>query len=285
MSKKIFITGTSTGFGKLTAITLSNAGHTVIAGMRGVNGKNEAAAKELAALPNVEVVEIDVTSDDSVNKAFEQTLAKHGTIDVLINNAGIAGYGVWESWSLDQIKNMFDVNFYGVVRTYQAVLPSMRAAKSGLIINLTSGASGHTLPFMGPYLASKFAVESITEGIQDELSQYGIENVSIQPGVYPTEMNNGVKAGLHADKAEIAAEYGEETQAAFNALGGALFGKMAQFDMNPQTIADGILELVNMEKGSRPLRFPLDAIAQGTDKEFITARADIKAKWLTAYSS
>lgn len=285
MSKTIFITGTSTGFGKLTAITLSNAGHTVIAGMRGTNGKNEAVAKELAALPNVEVVDIDVTNDESVTKAFEQTLAKHGTIDVLINNAGVAGYGVWESWTLDQIRNMFEVNFYGVIRTYQAVLPSMRKAKNGLIINLTSGASGHTLPFMGPYLASKFGVESITEGIQDELSEFGIENVSIQPGVYPTEMNNGQKSGLQADKADIIAEYGEETAAKFNALGGAFYGKMAQYDMNPQTIANGILSLVNMEKGTRPLRLPLDAIAQGTDQEFITARAEIKAKWLSAYSN
>ncbi|UUF12892.1 MULTISPECIES: SDR family oxidoreductase [Flavobacterium] len=285
MSKTIFITGTSTGFGKLTAITLSNAGHTVIAGMRGTNGKNEAVAKELAALPNVEVVDIDVTNDESVTKAFEQTLAKHGTIDVLINNAGVAGYGVWESWTLDQIRNMFEVNFYGVIRTYQAVLPSMRKAKNGLIINLTSGASGHTLPFMGPYLASKFGVESITEGIQDELSEFGIENVSIQPGVYPTEMNNGQKSGLQADKADIIAEYGEETAAKFNTLGGAFYGKMAQYDMNPQTIANGILSLVNMEKGTRPLRLPLDAIAQGTDQEFITARAEIKAKWLSAYSN
>jgi len=285
MSKTIFITGTSTGFGKLTAITLSNAGHTVIAGMRGTNGKNEAVAKELAALPNIEVVDIDVTSDESVSKAFEQIIAKHEAIDVLINNAGLAGFGLLEAYNIEQIRNLFEVNFYGVIRTYQAVLPGMRKAKNGLIINITTGASGHTLPFMVPYMASKFAVESITEGLQDELSDYGIENVSIQPGVYPTEMNNGSKAGQNAEKSEIIAEYGETATAKFNAIGGALFGKMAEYNMNPQTIADGILSLVNMEKGTRPLRLPLDAIAQGTDQEFITARADIKAKWLAAYSN
>jgi NAD(P)-dependent dehydrogenase (short-subunit alcohol dehydrogenase family) len=285
MSKKIFITGTSTGFGKLTAITLSKAGHTVVAGMRGINGKNEAVAKELNALPNIDVVEIDLTDDASVKNAFEQTLAKHGTIDVLINNAGVAGFGLLEAYSIDQIRNLFEINFYGVVRTYQAVLPGMREAKNGLIINLTSGASGHTLPFMVPYLAAKFGVESITEGLQDELSEYGIENVSIQPGVYPTEMNTGVKTGLNADKPEIVAAYGDAATEKFNAIGAALFGKMAEFKMDPQTIADGILELVNMEKGTRPLRFPLDAIAQGTDKEFINARADIKAKWLSKYTS
>jgi NAD(P)-dependent dehydrogenase (short-subunit alcohol dehydrogenase family) len=285
MSKTIFITGTSTGFGKLTAVTLAKAGNSVIAGMRGINGRNEAAAKELASLPNIEVVEIDVTSDASVKTAFESMLAKYGNIDVLINNAAVSGFGLLEAYSINQVKNMFEVNFFGVLRTYQAVLPGMRKAKNGLIINITSGASGHTLPFMIPYLASKFGVESITEGLQDELSEYGIENVSIQPGVYPTEMNNGSKAGVNADKPEIIADYGEAATQKFNAIGSALFGKMAEFKMDPQTIADGILQLVNMKKGSRPLRFPLDAIAQGTDREFIDARAAIKAKWLAKYSN
>ncbi|MDB5088329.1 MAG: short-chain dehydrogenase/reductase [Mucilaginibacter sp.] len=284
MSKIIFITGTSTGFGKLMAITLANAGHKVIAGMRGTNGKNEAVAKELAALPDITVAEIDITSDSSVNNAISQTLAEFGQIDVLVNNAAVTGFGLLEAYTINQVKQMFEVNFYGVLRTYQAVLPSMRKNKSGLIINITSGASGHTLPFMIPYLASKFGVESITEGMQDELRDYNIENVSIQPGVYPTEMNNGTKPGLNADKAEIVAEYGDAAAQKFNAMGGAMFGKMAQFDMNPQTIADGVLKLVNMQDGTRPLRFPLDAIAEGTDVEFINARASIKAKWTAKYN-
>lgn len=284
MSKTILITGTSTGFGKLMTKTLAGEGHTVIATMRGVDGKNAPAAKELSAIPNVEVVEMDITNDASVNNAISKVLARHGQIDVLVNNAAVSGFGLLEAYSLEQIRNMFDVNFYGVVRTYQAVLPSMRKHKNGLIINLTSGASGHTLPFMVPYLASKFGVESITEGMQDELSDYGIENVSIQPGVYPTEMNNGSKAGVHADKAAIAAEYGDAAVNKMNAIGAGLFGKMAEFNMDPQTIADGVLALVNMKKGTRPLRYPLDAIAQGTDVEFINARAEIKKRWVAKYS-
>ncbi|MCF6404519.1 SDR family oxidoreductase [Chitinophaga filiformis] len=284
MSKIIFITGTSTGFGKLTTITLANAGYTVIAGMRDIKGKNAGVAKELAATPNVDVTEIDVTDDVSVAKAFQQTLGKYGKIDVLVNNAAVAGFGVFEAYSIDQMRQMFEVNFYGVVRTYQAVLPAMRKAKSGLIINITSGASGHALPFMVPYFASKFGVETITEGLQDELKQFGIENVSIQPGVYPTEMNNGSKAGVHADKTAIAKEYDPLATEQFNALGAALFGKMEAFNMDPQTIADGILELIKMKAGTRPLRFPLDAVAQGTDIEFINARSEIKAKWLAKYN-
>jgi short-subunit dehydrogenase len=265
--------------------TLSTAGITVIAGMRGISNKNKAVAQEMADLPNVEVVEIDVTSDSSVQDAFAKTLARHNDIDVLINNAAVAGFGLLEAYSVAQIQKMFEVNFYGVVRTYHAVLPSMRKAKKGLIINLTSGASGHTLPFMIPYLATKFCVESITEGIQEELRQFGIENVSIQPGVYPTEMNNGSKAGVHADKTNLAKEYEPLATEMFNALGAGLFGKMKEFNMDPQVIADGVLVLVNMKDGTRPLRYPLDAVAQGTDVEFIEARAEIKAKWLEKYSS
>ncbi|WP_354355014.1 SDR family oxidoreductase [Pedobacter sp. UYP30] len=285
MTTTIFITGTSTGFGKLTTITLSKAGYMIIAGMRGIEGKNKAVAEELSAYPNVEVVEIDVTSDASVNNAIEKTLAKHGKIDVLINNAGLAGYGLVEAFTIDQVRNFFEVNFFGIIRTYQAVLPAMRKAKKGLVINITSGASGHSLPFMGPYLASKFGVEAITESLQEELKQFNIENVTLQPGVYPTEMNTGVKLGNNADRNEISNAYEPIASEMFNAIGKGLFGKMEEFNMDPQTIADGILKLITMQKGTRPLRFPLDAIAEGTDVDFINSRAEHKARWLAKYNA
>ncbi|WCT14264.1 SDR family oxidoreductase [Mucilaginibacter jinjuensis] len=285
MSKIILITGTSTGFGKLMTTTLANAGHKVLAGMRDTDGKNKSVAQDLEALTNVEVVDLDVTEDSSVTKAFELVLRKYGTIDILINNAGVNGFGLLEAYSINQIKAMFEVNFYGVIRTYQAVLPVMRKQKNGLIINITSGASGHTLPFMIPYLAAKFGVESITEGLQEELRKFNIENVSIQPGAYPTEMNNGSKAGIHADNPEIAKEYEPEASEMLNALGTAFHKKMAEYQVNPQTVADGVLKLVNMESGTRPLRYPLDAIAEGTDLEFINYRAEIKDRWLAKYQS
>ncbi|MDB5063524.1 MAG: family NAD(P)-dependent oxidoreductase [Mucilaginibacter sp.] len=283
MKKIIFITGTSTGFGKLMVQTLSKAGHTIIAGMRGTTTKNEVVAQELNALPNVEVTEIEITDDESVNTAIHNAINKYGKIDVLVNNAAMTGYGLLEGYSVAQFQKMMDVNLYSVLRTYQAVLPSMRAEKNGLVINITSGASGFTVPFMIPYLTSKFGVEAITEGLQDELKDYGINNVSIQPGVYPTEMNSGVKTGINADKEDVIAAYGNAATEKFNTIGTALFGKMADFKMDPQVIADGVLKLVEMEKGKHPLRYPIDAIAQGTDHEFINARADIKVKWAAKY--
>lgn len=283
MSKTVFITGTSTGFGKLTTITLAKDGYNVIAGMRGTTGKNKEVAQELSQLPNVDVVEIDVVDDSSVQEAFKKTLQKHQKIDVLVNNAAVNGYGLLESYSIEQIKKMFEVNFYGVLRTYQAVLPSMRENRSGLVINITSGVSAHTLPFMIPYLASKFGVESITEGLQEELKQFGIDNVSIQPGVYPTEMGRGEKAGLQSDKQEIAEAYEPEGSEQFNALVSTFQRKMQQYNPDPQIIADGIKELIEMKDGERPLRFPLDIIAEGTDKEFIEARAELKKRFLEKY--
>ena len=290
--RTVFITGGSRGIGRAIAIKAAQAGaNVVIAAKTAVEtpkllGTIYSVAEEIKAaggkaLPLI----LDVREEQKIHSAIQHTVETFGGIDVLINNAAVSGFGLLEGYSIDQVRRMFDVNVYSVLRMYQAVLPSMRKERNGLVINITTGASGHTLPFMVPYIASKLVVESFTEGLQDELADYGIENVSIQPGVYPTEMNNGSKAGIHADKTEIIEEYGESATEKFNALGTALFGKMAQFDMNPQTIADGILELVNMKKGERPLRFPLDAIAQGTDKEFIEARAAIKAKWVAAYTN
>lgn len=280
MSRVILITGTSSGFGKLTAITLAADGHCVIAAMRETKGKNIEVARELSKINNIEVIDMDVTSDQSVIDAIDQVLKRYGKIDVLVNNAAITGFGVAEAHTLDVYRRMFETNFYGVLRTYFAVLPSMRAAKCGLIINLSTGASGFALPYMVPYMASKFAMETLVEGIDSELRDFGIENVSIPCGVYPTGMAD--KGGFSADKPNITAEY-KDFDKRMSGLATALFGKMEEFKMAPQTIADGIKKLVDMQKGSRPLRYPLDAIAQGTDEEFISAKAKIKRKWAAKY--
>lgn len=280
MSKVIVITGTSSGFGKLTALTLAGDGHAVIATMRNTADKNKNVADELAKVDNIEVVEMDVLSETSVETAFGYVLKKYGSIDVLINNAAVTGFGIAEAYSIEGYQKMFDINFYGPIRAYQAVLPSMRNAKQGLIINLSTGASGFSVPYMVPYMASKFALETFIEGIDSELRDFGIENVSIPCGVYPTGM--GEKGGFNADRQGISADYPDFEERLGN-LGKAFYAKVEEFKMDPQTIADGIKSLIDMEKGSRPLRYPLDAIAQGTDQEFITAKRKIKRKWALKY--
>jgi short-subunit dehydrogenase len=278
MSKTILITGTSSGFGKLTTITLANEGNSVIAGMRDIKGKNATAAEELNAIANVEVVELDVTDDNSVNTAIQYTLKKYGVIDVLVNNAGVAGFGLFEATEVETIKRMFDVNLFGLVRTYQAVLPSMRKNRSGLVINISSGLGILSSPFLVPYAATKFAVEAMTEGIRHEVKDYGIETVTLLPGSFPTEVST--KQGFGADKPEVVEAYGDETQKSLEKFGSIMFGKMAEYASDPQQVADNVLMLVNMKKGTRPYQTVVNPVAGEIEQAFVDSKLAVKEVWL-----
>ncbi len=139
----VLVTGSSSGFGKLIAQTLAKGGYRVFASMRGVNGKNAAAAhrlREWAASHNVslEVVELDVTDQASVDKAIGTILKQAGHLDVVVNNAGTGNVGVLEGFTLKQTQTIFDINAFGALRVDKAVLPSMRARQSGLLIHVSS---------------------------------------------------------------------------------------------------------------------------------------------------
>jgi short-subunit dehydrogenase len=194
-----------------------------------------------------------------------------------VNNAGVSGTGLLEAYSIDQLKRLFETNVYGILRTYKAVLPSMRSRKEGLIINISSGLGLFALPNITAYSASKFAVEAFTEGLNGELKAFGIESVSIQAGAYPTEISS--KAGINADETSITESYGDVGGPSLQKKFERMYAKMKEFNMNPQVIADGILDLIQMEKGTRPRQYPLDAVAQGTDYEYIRSREAIKLKW------
>jgi NADP-dependent 3-hydroxy acid dehydrogenase YdfG len=160
MSKTILITGASSGFGRTTAETLAGAGHMVFASMRDPNAKNRNHAQELRQ-EGIAVVELDISSDASVDQAVKEVLADAGRIDVLINNAGIASVGITEAFTADQAKVVFNTNTVGLLRTNRAVLPTMRAQGDGLIINIGSILGRLTFPFFGIYGASKFAVDVV----------------------------------------------------------------------------------------------------------------------------
>jgi len=279
MKYNVLVTGTSSGFGKLTAITLANAGHQVIATMRNTATKNKTVAEGLAAHANIEVVDMDLESDSSVKETFTAVLEKYGHIDVLVNNAGLSIGGFFEAHSMDQVKMLFETNVYGVFRTYKAVLPEMRARKAGLIINISSGLGLFSLPGITPYAATKFAVEAFTEGIREEVRPFGIENVSIQCGAYPTGIMT--KGAVQQMDEEITAIYREVFPSDPAEKMKLLLSKMEEFKMDPQNIADAVLALVDMEVGSRPEQFPVDAVAQGADKKFITVRDQLKKEWLS----
>jgi NAD(P)-dependent dehydrogenase (short-subunit alcohol dehydrogenase family) len=250
MSKTILITGASSGFGRDTAETLRRAGHTVYASMRGVQGKNREAAEALRKL-GIKTVELDVSDDASVEAGVENVLAEAGTIDVLVNNAGIASAGVTEAFTTEQAKAIFDTNVIGLLRVTRAVLPSMRRQHDGLIINLGSILGRVTFPFVGIYGASKFAVEALTDSLRYELSQLGVEVVEVQPSGYPTNFFTNLQSPASTEVTKSYGEVGEIPEAMVKILTASLEGKDAP---DPHDVAEAIAKLVGQSKGSRAAR-------------------------------
>jgi len=283
MTKLIVITGTSSGFGTLMVKKFSDEGYTVIATMRGTEGKNATVARRLSELKNVEVMELDVADDASVKSAISAILEKYNKIDVLINNAAIQGTGLLEAYTLEQFHKIININLYGVLRIYRELLPSMRKEQDGLIINITSNAGRFSPPFQVPYNTSKFALEGLTEGSYDELIGQGIETILIEPGPFLTEMYT--KEGTHADRDEILGEYGEDTAILMTGFGAKLGAALQKYQPQSADIANAALKLVQMEKGTRPLRTPVDPIAEGVDHEYNQVTAELKIKWVNKYLS
>ena len=182
MSKTVFITGASSGFGKLAAIKFQSEGWNVVATMR-----TPSAEKELNGLENVFVTELDVTKPDTITNAVNQTIEKYGRIDVLVNNVGYGTAGPIEAATENEIRAQMEVNFFGLINVTNGVLPQMRKQKSGTIVNLSSIGGRITFPYFSLYHATKFAVEGLTESLQYELNPFGINLKLVEPGAFKTD--------------------------------------------------------------------------------------------------
>ena len=169
--KVVLITGASSGIGKATAKLLSKNGYKVYGTSR----------KDIKS-DFFEMVQMDVTDDTSVSNAIDYIVKKEGKIDILINNAGVGVAGPIEDTYIDEVRHQFEINFIGVVKTCQKVLPVMREKGGGLIINIASMAGQIGLPFQGFYSASKFAVEGFSEALRLEVMQFGVDIVIVEPG-------------------------------------------------------------------------------------------------------
>src|ERR1700758_1532789 len=208
LAKTILITGASSGFGRDTAETLTREGHSVFASFRDSAGRNKSHAEALQS-KGINVVELDVTNNDSVERAVSNVLSRAGRIDVVINNAGIASAGVSEAFTAEQVRDLFEVNVFGIQRVLRAVLPTLRNQRDGLVINVGSILGRITFPFFGLYGASKMAIEALTESYRYELSQLGVEVVLVQPSAYPTNMYAAAQQAGDADRAKEYKEVGE----------------------------------------------------------------------------
>lgn len=261
--KNVIITGSSNGFGLKAAKNFADKGYQVFATMRNPNGKNAKAKTELEShSTNIKVVDMDVTNDASVKEAMSTILVEAGNIDILINNAGIMYLGITEAFSVEQAKFQMETNYFGAIRVMQAVLPSMRKAGSGLIINTSSLVGRISPPFFGTYTATKHALEGYSQALRYEVSPFGVDIAMVEPGPFGTGLLASGQAPAHN---EVLETYGQ--LAGVPSAMGENFAQMLQSENapDPQWVVDAYLKLAELPFGSRPTRTVV-GITWGTDE-------------------
>ena len=238
MKKTVFITGASSGFGKETVRLFHEKGWNVVATMRTPSG-------EFASLDGVLVERLDVTDGASIGEAVSAGVRAFGSIDVLVNNAGYGAFGALEVAPESEIRRQMEVNLFGLIAVTQAVLPVMRAHRSGVIINVSSIGGKVTFPFSSLYHATKFAVEGLTESLQYELNPLGIRTKIVEPGGYKTEFAGRSMSSFGSGGVDV-----------YQQPWDVFMGKIAAWPMseNIREVADVIYQAAT--DGSEQLRYP-----------------------------
>ncbi len=255
--KSVLITGCSTGFGRLSAELLARQGARVFATMRGLPRPEGDALTALARSEQLDlhVLSLDVTELDQVNTAVnEAERINGGPIDVLVNNAGIGITSPVEVQDMEATRLIFDTNVFGPHRMARAVLPGMRKAKTGLIIQISSQLGRVITPYSGHYSATKFALEAMSEQLAYELVPHGIDVSIIEPGGYPTNVwvnRNAYSLALKERSMAVhSAGYPQQV-----ARMGTEDGSGRSND--PMDVARAISGLITQPPGTRPLRLPV----------------------------
>lgn len=179
--KTALVTGASAGFGTVMAHQLAKDGYYVLATARRMDRLEALRSK------SIEPFKLDVTQDTEVQTAVDYLIKTKGRIDLLVNNAGFGYYSTIEEGKIEDVKYQFDVNFLGVMRMTQAVLPHMRAQHSGLIVNISSVVGHLSFPPLGYYAATKHALEALSDALRLEVEPFGIKVVLVEPGAIQTE--------------------------------------------------------------------------------------------------
>lgn len=259
MAMTVVITGCSSGFGKLLAVTLARRGERVYASMRGTRGKNAAVAAELRAMAagegiELRVLELDVTSTASVDSAAASVIAESGAPDAVINNAGVMYTGFTEAFTADEFTAQLDVNVVGIHRVGRAFLPAMRARRCGLIVNLSSIAGRLSAPFFGIYHASKWAVEGYSMALRGELASSGVDVVVVEPGPFQTALFD--ISPQPADAEGRVASYPKIAHDAYKGVGAAFHGMFGDpgTPTDPAMVVAQLVALVDTPAGQRPFR-------------------------------
>jgi short-subunit dehydrogenase len=233
MDKVVLITGASSGMGKETAKFLSKKGYKVYAAARRLD-----RMKDLETL-GIKVLSMDVADDDSTTKGAQDIFARENRIDILINNAGFGSYGAIEDVPMADAKYQLEVNLFGAARLIQLVLPSMRQNKFGKIVNISSIGGKFATPYGGWYHASKFALEGLSDALRNEVKQFGIDVIVIEPGGVKTEWGDIALDNL--SKNSIHSAYKKYIDIMVKAMKNP---KMAEKNAEPGVIAKIILKAI-----------------------------------------
>lgn len=259
MAHKILITGTNSGFGRLTTSSLLKAGHQVVGTMRTLTGRNEEVVKDLGN-KGAKLIEMDVTIDVSVEKGVAKAIDLMGGLDTVINNAGVGVLGHQEHFTIDDYRRLFEVNLFGVQRIIREVLPYMRKQGSGLIIYISSLLGRVTLPYFGPYNSSKWALEAMAENYRAELSGFGIESCIVEPGGFATNFMDRLIKPSDDSRNEA---YSDILNAPMEMMGGFEKALEGNTEQKPEDVAEAITKLVGLPKGEKPFRTVVDKLGMG----------------------
>ena len=252
MSKVWFITGTSTGFGRDLAIAALENGNKVAATARKPEVLSDLTAKYG---DNVIALKLDVTKPDEIAAAVKSAHETFGRIDVLVNNAGMGIFGAFEEITDQQFREQYETNVFGVNYVTRAVLPILKAQRSGHILNVSSIAGLMSMPGMSAYASSKFALEGITEALAGELKPFGITVILVEPGAFRTAFGSaGVPKGANPTPG-----YEETAGGTVGWLEGMVAAGGAPGD--PKKAAQAMVAIVNHE--NPPLRLLLGSDALG----------------------
>jgi len=265
MEKVAVVTGSSSGIGYETALALARDGFYTFASVR--NTKKSEKILEIAKKENlkIEVIELDVDNEKSINDAIEKIISKKQRIDVLVNNAGWGLFGSVEDVSLKDFRAQFETNFFGIISIIQKVAPVMRKQKSGVIVNISSVAGRIGFPGSPAYISSKFALEGLSESLRYELGQFGVKTIIIEPGVIKSNFFSSMKIA----EPKPDSPYKEITEKVIMGV-----KMMAELGTPPSEVATTILNAIK-EENPRPryivgndAQMFLEAKKAKTDTEF-----------------
>lgn len=237
MTQAALVTGASSGIGLETALALAGGGYVTYASLRDPAKEyviHEAAAKRGV---RVRVVPMDVTVQDSVDSAVRHVLQENGRLDALVNSAGYLSLGSLEDLTMDDVKRQMETNFFGAVRVTKAVLPSMRQT-GGRIINVSSIGGLVGFPLSSAYVASKFALEGLTESLRYELKKFNVHVSAVEPGL--------VRTGLYENMRASAPEGSPYQTGALRRQAGALGERGA----DPRLVAETITSILREDRPS-----------------------------------